>query len=369
MSTSVNPTERTTEQFCEKMLGMVNGAALTLMISIGHRTGLFDAMSRLEPAGSSRIAVEAGLHERYVREWLGAMVTGGIIDHDPETNTYSLPPEHAAALTRAATPNNLATIAQWFSILGSVEDKVIERFQKGGGLCYKDYPRFHEVMAEESGQTTVAALIEKILPIIPGMQERLQKGATVLDVGCGAGRALIEMARHYPASSFLGYDLCEDAIDKGAAEAKRQRLRNVKLLHANVAALDGVECFDLITAFDSIHDQARPDMVLKNIARALKADGYFLMQDIKASSHVHGNIENPLGPFIYTISCMHCMSVSLGQSGMGLGAAWGKELALQMLRENGFGETDMYELEHDIVNQYFVCRKATRAADPDRSDR
>jgi ubiquinone/menaquinone biosynthesis C-methylase UbiE len=350
-------TTRTTEQFCERLLEMYNGAAISLMISIGHRTGLFDTMANMMPASTDQIAAAARLDERYVREWLGAMAVGGIVDYDQATDSYWLPREHAAALTRAATPNNMASISQWFAVLGGVEDKIVERFRTGGGLCYKDYNRFHEVMAEESGQTTVAALMETILPIAPGMMERMTAGARVLDVGCGSGAALMEMARNFPASRFVGFDMCEEAVQAGKAEAARRGLTNVTLATADASKINAVGEFDMITAFDAIHDQARPDRVLKNIHRALKTDGVFLMQDIHSSSHVHGNMDNPLAPFIYTISCMHCMSVSLGQDGMGLGAAWGEELALSMLREAGFRNIDVRELSHDILNTYFVCRK------------
>jgi ubiquinone/menaquinone biosynthesis C-methylase UbiE len=356
--TARQATTRTTDQFCERLLTMYNGAALSMMISIGHRTALFDTMTEMPPATSEEIAQTANLDERYVREWLGAMVTGGIVDYDATMDNYMLPPEHAAALTRAASPNNMASIAQWFAVLGGVEDKILERFRSGGGLCYKDYHRFHEVMAEESDQTTVAALMDTILPVVPGIVERLRSGATVLDVGCGSGMALIEMARNFPASRFVGYDMCEDAVNAGTAEIRRKGLTNVVLVRKDVADMEFSERFDMVTAFDAIHDQARPDVVLKNIARALKPDGVFLMQDIRGSSHVHRNMENPLAPFIYTISCMHCMSVSLGQNGMGLGAAWGEELALCMLRDTGFRDIEVRELPHDILNSYYICHKS-----------
>ena len=141
------------ESFAEYMLGIFNSGALNLMISIGHRTGLFDAMASMKPSTSEQIASEAGLNERYVREWLGAVATGKIVDHDPQDNTFSLPKEHATLLTRDASPDNLAVTTQWFSVLGYVEDKIVDCFKNGGGVPYSEFNRFHEVMAEESAQT------------------------------------------------------------------------------------------------------------------------------------------------------------------------------------------------------------------------
>ncbi|HVP14366.1 MAG TPA: class I SAM-dependent methyltransferase, partial [Terriglobales bacterium] len=200
------------EAFGEKMLGVLNGAGLALMTSIGHRTGLFDVMAAMPPAGAEKIAGEAGLSPRYVREWLGAMVTGGIVEYDAARRSYALPAEHAAWLSREARPNNLATSAQWIAVLGGVEDEIVECFERGGGVPYAAFGRFHAVMAEESDQTVVAALEEGILPIVPGLRARLESGIDVLDVGCGAGRALNLLARRFPMSRFTGYDLSAEGV-------------------------------------------------------------------------------------------------------------------------------------------------------------
>lgn len=344
------------EKFVERLVGIVNGAALALMISIGHRTRLFDVMDQHPGLTSAQLAERAGLSERYVREWLGAMVTGGIVEHDPAAGTYTLPPEHAAALTRRATPNNMAATMQWISVLGAVEDRVVEAFRDGRGVPYSAYGRFHEVMAEESAQTTVAGLDKHIIPLVPGLRERLNAGIDVLDVGCGRGRAMMELARLFPKSRFTGYDFSEEAVRDATAEARSLQLSNIRFVQQDAAEISDKQAFDLITAFDAIHDQARPAQVLERIRAALRPDGLFLMQDIAACSHVHHNIDNPLGPFIYTISCMHCMSVSLASGGAGLGAAWGKELAVQMLRDAGFRDIRVERLEHDSLNYYYVIR-------------
>jgi ubiquinone/menaquinone biosynthesis C-methylase UbiE len=344
-------------QFADKLVLTLNNAATALMISIGHRTGLFDVMADLPAASAGRIAEAAGQNERYVREWLGAMVTSKIVDYDAEARTYRLPKEHAAFLTRPSAPNNLAAMAQYIPILGAVEDKIVDCFRNGGGVAYADFPRFQEVMAEDSGQSVLPALIDSILPLVAGVRVKLEQGIEVLDLGCGSGRAINLMAKTYPNSFFYGYDFSEQGIAGARSEADRLNLKNVRFEVRDAAALDEPNSFDLITAFDAIHDQAKPAAVLKAINKALRPHGTFLMQDIAGSSDVHKNMQHPIAPLLYTISCMHCMTVSLAENGDGLGAMWGEEKALEMLAEAGFGKVEVHHLEHDFQNQYYVASK------------
>ncbi len=345
------------EAFTDELVGILNHGALATMISIGHRTGLFDKLAELDAVTSDELADQAVLNERYVREWLNAMLVGGIVSYDPESKRYALPAEHAAALTRAAAPNNIAAFMQYVPLLGSVEDLIIECFEKGGGVPYEKFPRFHEVMAEDSGQTVLPALLDSILPLVPGLVERLETGIDVLDVGCGSGRALNLMAAHFPKSRFKGYDFSEEAITTAQAEVDAKRLGNVRFEVKDVTDLGMTDSFDLITTFDAVHDQARPDLVLKGICEALRPDGVYLMQDIKGSSYPEKNVDHPLASFLYTVSCMHCMTVSLAAGGMGLGTMWGREKARAMLRDAGFSQIEIKELAHDPQNDYYVIRK------------
>jgi SAM-dependent methyltransferase len=358
-SANENAMDPAVQAFAERMMRCYNDAALALMVSIGHRTRLFDHMAEMDSATSQEIASAAGLSERYVREWLGAMTTAGITQHNPATNRYWLPAARAALLTRAASPNNMAAVAQFFAVLGGAEDKVVDAFTHGRGVPYSEYHRFHEVMAEESGQTVVAALDEHILPLVPGLEERLERGIDVADVGCGRGKALMHLAQRFPRSRFTGIDISQEATAAAIAEAAERGLRNLAFKCADAAKWDAREAFDLVLAFDAIHDQPAPAKVLENIRRALRPGGLFLMQDIAAASCVQGNMSHPMGAFLYTISCMHCMSVSLAGGGPGLGAVWGKELALEMLAEAGFENVRVEQLPHDIMNYYYICTPAS----------
>jgi SAM-dependent methyltransferase len=345
------------EEFTNRMVDILNGGMLSLMISVGHRTRLFDVMAGLPASTSSEVASAAGLNERYVLEWLGAMTTGGIIEHDAAARTYTLPAEHAAALTRAAGPDNLASQAQYVAMLGDVETEIVDCFTRGGGVPYSSYPAFQKLMAEESKQVFDATLLEVTLPLVPGLVKRLTAGIDVADVGCGSGHAVNLMAHAFPKSRFVGYDFSQEGIAAGRAEALALRLTNARFEQKDAAELAGPSRFDFITTFDSVHDQAHPDRVLEGIAGLLRPGGDYLCVDIAASSNVGENVNHPLGPLLYTISCMHCMTVSLALDGAGLGAVWGRQKALAMLAEAGFKNVEVKNVEGDIFNNYYIARK------------
>ncbi len=348
------------EAFAGRLLSALNDGALCLMVSIGHRIGLFDAMRDQAPETSQEIAARATLDERYVREWLGAMVTSGVVRVDEQGLRYHLPPEHAAYLTRAAGADNFGVFAQYLPLLGNVEDDIIECFKHGGGVPYDRFPRFHAVMAEDSGQSVLSSLESHILPLVPDLADHLARGLRALDAGCGRGRIVNRLAGLFPKSVFVGMDLSEEAIRAAGAEASAQGLSNVQFAAADLSQFDQTaepESFEFITTFDAVHDQGQPLNVLKGIHRALTRDGVYLMQDIKGSSFVANNIGHPLGTFLYTVSCLHCMTVSLAQGGEGLGAMWGEEKTREYLRRAGFGSVEKHELSHDIQNNWYVVRK------------
>jgi ubiquinone/menaquinone biosynthesis C-methylase UbiE len=344
------------EAFAESLLQILNHAGTALMTSIGHRVGLFDGLAALSRVTSEELAAHVNCNERYVREWLAAMTVSGIVLYDPVEKTYDLPDEHAAFLTRAATPDNLAVLAQYVAVLGGVEDEIVECFRNGGGVPYERFHRFHEVMAEDSGQAVDSVLLEAVLPLVPDLPARLRLGIDVLDVGCGSGRAMIRLAEQFPQSRFVGYDFAQEAIARARAEAESRGLHNVRFEVRDAAALDEHRSFDLVTTFDAIHDQAHPDRVLAAIRAALKPGGVYLMQDIAGSSRLEKNLDHPLGPIFYAVSCMHCMTVSLAAGGEGLGTMWGEEKALAMLAEAGFEPVSVHQIEGDIQNNYYVAR-------------
>ncbi len=346
------------EAFGGRMGSLLNDALLALPISVGHQTGLFDTMATLPPSSSDDIADAAGLDERYVRELLGALTTGGVTVYDPEPRTYELPPEHAAFLTRGAGVNNLAVLTQFVAMLGAVEQDVVQCVRAGGGVPYSRYPTFHRLMAELSKDTADETLLTGTLDLVPGIRERLQEGIDVADIGCGSGYALNLLAQAFPTSRFTGYDFADDAIAAGRAQAAAWGLVNVTFEVRDVAQLGVREGFDFVTTFDAVHDQADPAAVLRGIADSLRPDGVYLCADVAASSRLEENLDHPLGPVIYTISTFHCMTVSLALDGAGLGAAWGEQTAVSMLADAGFTSVEPQRVEGDILNVFYVARKA-----------
>ncbi|MFF2040473.1 class I SAM-dependent methyltransferase [Kitasatospora sp. NPDC058170] len=351
------------EAFAGRMVQVLNDACLGFMASVGHQTNLFDTMAGLDASTSAEIADAGGLDERYVREWLGAMVVGGIVDYDPEHRSYTLPPEHAASLVRAAGPENMAGLMQYLALMGEVEQRVVESFRQGGGVPYTAYPRFQALQAEESARVYDLALVDGIVPLVPGLTERLRAGIDVLDIGTGQGHAVNVLAGAFPASRFTGLDIAENGIAAARAEAAALGLANADFAVADSAELAGP--YDLVTAFDVIHDLARPARTLAAVAGALRSDGVFLMGDIAASSLLEENIEHPLGPALYALSTFYCMTVSLGEGGEGLGTVWGEQTARRMLAEAGFGAVEVERVEGDELNLYYVARPDGRVADGD----
>lgn len=342
--------------FAAQMVGALNGASLALMTSIGHRTGLFDTFAASLNITSGELADKAGLAERYVREWLGVIVTSGVVAFDARSKIYTLPSEHAAFLTRTASPDNMAVTCQFVGVMASVEEDMIARFRDGAGTHYHDYCRFHEVMAEDSGQLVVDALIDHILPLAPELTEQLEHGIDVLDVGCGAGRAMMHLAKAFPASRFVGIDLCEDAFAGTQIAAARMNLSNSSFCAQDLSQTNSLGKYDLITAFDAVHDQKDPQELLNLVHNSLAKNGLFLMQDIGGSRDLETNIKNPFAPLLYSLSLMHCTPVSIGQGGSGLGAMWGIETALEYLSIAGFGQVETHHLQHDPINAYLLSR-------------
>ena len=262
---------------------------------------------------------------------------------EPATLKFSLPPEHAAFLTRVAAADNIAVFAQYIAVMGGVEDDIVECFRKGGGVPYAKFPRFHEVMAEDSGQSVLSSIESHILPLVPGLTDRLSQGVRMLDLGCGRGRILTRLAALYPRSQFVGMDLSQAAIASAREEVARAGLTNTEFAVVDLSDFDQTaepESFDCITTFDAIHDQAKPLNVLKGIYGALKPEGVYLMQDISGTSHVHQDIEHPIGTFLYTISCTQYDRIA-GAGRRRFGGDVGRRKNTGVSAEGGFS------LDHD----------------------
>ncbi len=344
------------DAFADRISGLLNESFLGLLISIGHQTRLFDLLAGMPPSTSPQIALAAGLDERHVREWLGGMVVGRIVEYEAMTRTYHLPVEHAMSLTRQAGSGNLAFVTQYIRLLAGVEPAVAESFRSGRGVGYERFSDLQRLQAEESARLFDGTLIDQVLPLVDGIVARLHAGIDVIDVGCGQGHAVNLMAAAFPASRFVGIDFSSTAIDAAQAGAATSGLANARFLRTDLdLPLPGL--FDLVTAFDVVHDLAHPRRVLENIAAALRDDGRFLMMDIAASSRLEDNIGHPMGSLLYATSCLHCMPVSLAQGGEGMGTMWGEQTACRYLEHAGFADIRVSQLAGDPMHAFYTaCR-------------
>ena len=353
--TSEAPDRKRVQEFARRLFGHYTSGMLTMMVDIGHKTGLFEAAAT-GPGTSQQIAERAGLDERYVREWLGTMVTGGVIEYDPSQETYTLPVEHAVCLTGTSS-RNLASNSQTIAMLAKRLPRVIESFRNGGGVPYSEFrPDFTEYMDASWRLLYDGLLIKSFLPLAKGLPERLAAGIRVADLGCGTGHAINLMAREYPQSTFVGYDIGVDAIERARAEASSMGLANATFEVADVARLPAASTFELITSFDSIHDQRDPRAMLRSAASALAPGGLYFAVEPRSSSKLEDNVKNPFAPYIYGMSVMHCMTVSLAEGGTGLGTAWGEQTARQFLTDAGFTSIEVVDAPGP-QNSIYLCRR------------
>ena len=362
MTTTSEPSridDQAVEEFAGRLFDVFTGAAVACLVDIGHRTGLFEAATE-GPATSAELATRAGLDERYVREWLGAMVTGGIFEYEPSVTSYWLPREHAICLTGDRV-ENLAPVALLTTMLARHVDGVAVAFRRGGGVPYDAFvPEVHDVMEQLWGPIYRDLLVSAIVPLAPGLPERLAAGATVADVACGTGDALLALAASYPASTFVGYDLDIDAIDRARAKASACGRTNVRFEQCDAAALAVDEPLDAVFVFNALHDQASPTGVLERIRDALVPGGLLVLDEPRLSSNLEDNLGNPLAPFTYAVSTLHCLTVSLAAGGAGLGTAWGEQVARRLLADAGFEDVVVHDAPGDPGNAVFVTR--TKAA-------
>ncbi len=343
--------------FRQQLVGWYTGGRVTLLVDVGHRAGLFEAAAGAGSLTSAQLAQRANASERHVREWLAGMVTAGIFTYDAGSSTYALPASHAVALT-GDRASNIAYSAAGLALHAAHVPAVTRTMIEGGGIPYADYrPAFTTFMDQLMRRSYDESLLDGFIGSVPGLSELLAEGVRVADLGCGTGHTTNLLARAFPASTFVGYDISQDALDAGRDEATSWNLDNVTFMPTDVAQLAPDEPLGVIVAFDAIHDQARPADVLAAARRSLSPHGLFVAVDTGLSSNLEDNIGKPIAIALYNFSLFHCMQVSLAEGGAGLGAGWGRQLATQMLRDAGFDAVTIYETPpNDPMNAIYVGR-------------
>jgi SAM-dependent methyltransferase len=345
------------DAFVGKVLGDTVGLATTAMASIGDRLGLFKDLARNGPSTSAELAGRTGTQERYVREWLGAMANAGYLEYDPSGGRYTLPPEHAPVLAQETGPVFFGGVHEEFvGLLGSFE-KLLGHIRAGGGLQLDDYPpSMYEGIDRFTAGWFENLLIPVWLPLVPHVLRKLEGGARVADVGCGRGRALVKLARAFPESRFVGYELHGPNVDVAIDNVRAAGLSDrITIRHADASeGLSGR--YDVITTFDVVHDAVDPRGMLRSIHEALQPEGSYLCLEINCSDRPEQN-QGPIGALLQSCSVLLCLTLSLSGDGEGLGTLGLHEPKLRELAsEAGFSSVQRIPMDNPFNNLYELTR-------------
>ena len=342
----------------EHVFGILAGALVSGMIYLGERMGLYAALDGAGPVTSAELARKTGLHERWVREWLYGQAAANLIDYKGD-GRFALSPENALVLSNEQSPFFLAggfcALPEQMGLLRLLP----ESFKSGRGLSYDQMgPEVNRGVERLLAPWFRTQLVPVALPKLDGVVAKLTAGARVADVGCGAGIALIEMAKAYPRSQFHGYDIAKIPLARAVENAKQAGLANITFHDANADPLPADASHDFITTFDCLHDMTRPDLVMKAIRKAIKPDGTWLIADVHGQPSFEQNLsDNPLAPVMYGFSVLCCMSSALSQpDGLGLGTlGFPEPVARKMTAEAGFTRFTPRDFENPI-NAYYEVR-------------
>ncbi|MEZ0274464.1 MAG: class I SAM-dependent methyltransferase [Roseimicrobium sp.] len=324
--------------FMGRMLNDLGAVANGSLVILGDRLGIYSALRNHGPCTSEQLASATGLHERHLREWLSAQAASEYITYDAASETFSLTPEQATVL---ADPDSPAAMVGGFYTLASTyhdESKIAESFRTGKGVPWGDHHACLFCGTERFFRPGYEAnLVSSWLPSLNGVVEKLNKGARVADVGCGHGASTFIMAKAFPNSEFIGYDLHPASIDESNKHAAQHGLKNLKFEIASAQDFGG-NGFDLVAIFDALHDMGDPVGASKHVRKSLAPDGTFMIVEPRAGDTLAENL-NPVGRVYYAASTMICTPGALSQpGGMSLGAQAGIKRLTEVLNSGGFSK-------------------------------
>ena len=335
------------EAFLDKFIGLAAGASTIGLLAVADRSGISSWLGEHGSGTATEIADGAGLDPRYVLEIMSGLAAAGVVEYDAQEETFLMPPEHALFLASESSPYFMGG---WLDMIPSAMAKVggvTEATVNGGGVGFEEFGGdIIKGIDRGNGPSQRVFLTSRWLPAIDGLIDDLTEGIRVADIGTGAGTAAALIANEFPASTVIGFDISEASL--GLARERVGSTGNLKYEQASASEIPIHPPFGLITAFDVIHDLGDPLGGLRRIKDALSDDGVFLMMEPNMSSDLENNLDDR-GALMYGISAMHCMTQSLAQGGVGLGAAWGREKAAAYCQEAGF--SSFVELER-ISNRF-----------------
>jgi SAM-dependent methyltransferase len=307
------------------------------LFQIGEKLGLYKAMAGAGPLSSQEVADRAGAAERYVREWLRNQAAGGYVTYDPESDRYTLPAEQALALADEDSPFYILGVYDTISSLYADEEKILEAFRSGEGMGWHEHDHRLFSGTERFFRPGYRAhLVAEWIPALDGVQEKLERGAKVADVGCGHGASTIIMADAFPNSEFVGFDYHEASIERARRTASDAGV-SARTSFAVASAKDYPgEGYDLVCVFDCLHDMGDPVGASAHVLETLDADGAWMIVEPFANDRVEDNL-NPVGRVFYGASTTICTPASLSQEvGLALGAQAGQARLTEVLSEGGF---------------------------------
>lgn len=341
----------------ERIYRDASGAMASGLAYLGIRTGLFEAMAGAGPVTSESLAEKTGLAERYVREWLHGMTAAGYLDHDSDAATFALPDELAYLFASAGTDHYVGGLFEGIPGMLQSASGVADAFRSGGGVPFRDFhPDVHDSIDTMNRGIYRQRLCQEWVPNVPGLADRLAGGGRGLDLGCGAGTVSITLAETYPEGRFEGVDLHGPSIERARAAAAAAGVDERTAFHdAPIQTLSPDAPYDLITAFDCVHDLADPAGVLGAVRDRLAPDGTFLVLEIKAADRLEDNI-HPIGAMLYGFSMFHCMTQSMAEGGAGLGACLGPARLEALMRDAGFTRFEAVPIRSPVNVLYAVGR-------------
>lgn len=341
--------------FLEKFTDLAAGATTIGLLAVADRTGLSRYFGEVGGGTADELARGAGLESRYVLEILSGLAAARVVDYDPDSKRFDLPPEHALFIADESSPYFMGGFFDMLPTIMSHVDQVAAATREGGGVPFE---AFGEMMIRGIDRSNTPSqtvfLVDRWLPAVPGLIPDLEAGARVADVGCGSGTAALLMARSFPNSAVSGFDVSAGSVD--AARARARGLSNLGFARLDVTEIPTRPPFRLVTTFDVIHDLTDPLAGLRRIRDALSVNGQYLMMEPNAGSNLEENL-TPRGALLYGTSTLHCMTQSLARGGEGLGAVWGRQRARELALEAGFGS--FRELE-EISNKFSAFYLLTR---------
>lgn len=356
MTTIAEPNPARVEELAGKVFNYLGGTMVSMGIYLGDHLGLYRAIAGAGPLTSDQAATRAGLNERWVREWLAQQASAGLVDYKGD-DRFELSPEAALVLADESTPASAIGMFGFVPSAMAIAQDLPECFRTGLGRKYDAHGRAMAAAMQRGTASTVGVFTNAAIPSLEGAVAKLTTGATVADIGCGAGGRLIALAAKYPQSKFHGYDISEAALSLANENKAASGLSNVDFHNPEKAPLPSDASLDLVTFGDVVHDLAKPVEVLTAARRALKPDGTMLVIDIAAPERFEDRIAHPMAPLFYGFSQLICMSSGLSEpDGAGIGTMGLTPSLLKSMTETaGFTRFRVTDVA-DPMNNYYEVR-------------